>query len=260
MGLTEQLESLGLRAGNLVMVHASMRRVGVRTDALMRAMGSVLGPEGTVMAYVDFEPTDALPGFDPLRSPAAKAHGVLAEAIRQWPGAVRSTNPGASMAAIGARAQWLCDDHPLDYGYGPGTPLARLVEADGKVLLLGSDFDHVTLLHYAEHLARLPNKRVVTSTCEVVSEEGPVEVTIQEFDTSQPVVTSMPEKCFELLTQAFVDAGLAHSGQVGGADSHLISAAQLTRFAVAALERDFGGHSEGRSELPADADPQPPRQ
>ncbi len=74
------------------------------------------------------------------------------------------------------------------------------------MLLLGSAFDHVTLLHYAEHLARLPHKRVVTTTVELDTDEGPVEVTLEEFDTSQPIVAAMPEYCFEQLIQAFVDA------------------------------------------------------
>ena len=35
---------------------------------------------------------------------------------------------------MGARAQWLCAEHPLHYGYGPGSPFAKLIEAGGKVL------------------------------------------------------------------------------------------------------------------------------
>jgi len=84
------------------MVHASMRKVGVRIDALIEALLSVLGPDGTLMAYVDFEPTTAVPHFDVRASPALPDYGVLAEAIRRLPGAHRSSNPGASMAAIGA--------------------------------------------------------------------------------------------------------------------------------------------------------------
>ena len=101
------------------------------------------------MAYVDYEKTDDVPYFDPSRSPAASDYGVFAEIVRTWPGAIRSENPGASTVAIGARAAWLCADHPMNYGYGKGSPLDKLVEANGKVLLLGSDLDHVTLLHYA---------------------------------------------------------------------------------------------------------------
>jgi aminoglycoside 3-N-acetyltransferase len=162
---------------------------------------------------------------------------VLAEVIRRWPGAVRSANPGASMAALGARASWLCAEHPLHYGYGPGSPLAKLVEADGQVLLLGSDLDQVTLLHLAEHLARLPGKRVVTS--EVATPEGVLR--LEEFDTSEPVVAGMPPNYFEQVVRAFLASGAGRSGRVGGAEAHLLPAAALVRFAVDQMEREFGG-------------------
>ena len=58
--------------------------------------------------------------------------------LRTTPGARRSGNPGASMAALGGRAEWFTADHALDYGYGPQSPLGKLVEADGKTLMLGA--------------------------------------------------------------------------------------------------------------------------
>lgn len=234
--LTDDLAALGLQPGDLVMVHASMRAVGGRAETVVQAILDVLGPDGTLMVYVDFEPTEEVPEFDLARSPAMGDHGVLAEVVRRWPGAIRSANPGASMVAVGARAAWLCADHPLSYGYGPGTPLARLVEAQGKVLLLGSHLEHVTLLHHAEHLARLPNKRVIHVTYRIGGET----VEIEEFDTSDGVVEGMPEGYFGDVLRAFLATGQAQAGPVGGARALLMSAAGLTRFAVEAMERTFG--------------------
>lgn len=218
------------------MVHASMRAVGGRAEDVVSALLEVLGPRGTLMAYVDFEPTADVPGFDLAASPASASHGVLAEVFRRWPGAVRSANPGASMVAIGERATWLCADHPVDYGYGPGTPLARLVEARGHVLLLGSHFDHVTLLHHAEHLARLPGKRIVRHVIPC----GERELTIEEYETSEPIVASMPYAYFDHVVRAYVATGAARVGPVGGATSHLLGAADLVAFAVAMMEREHG--------------------
>lgn len=235
--LARELQQLGIQGGDAVMVHASMRAVTGRAEDVVHALLEVLGVEGTVMAYVDFEPTNEVPTFDPDASPAMRDHGVLAEVVRRWPGAVRSTNPGASMAAIGARAHHLCADHPLQYGYGPGTPLAKLVAMDGKVLLLGSHFDHVTLLHHAEHLARIPGKRV--TRYEVATSSGSI-LRLEEFDTSEGVVEAMPERYFDTVIRAFLESGHARSGQVGGATAQLLDARALTAFAVARLERDFG--------------------
>ena len=224
------------------MVHASLRAVGPiagRAATLVEALLGVLGAEGTLMAYVDYEKTDDMPYFDPSRSPAASDYGVFAEIVRTWPGAIRSRNPGASTVAIGARAAWLCADHPMNYGYGEGSPLAKLVEAKGKVLLLGSDLDHVTLLHYAEHRADLPNKRVIRVTEPVIVEGQVREVTIEEFDTSDPILSEMPPHYFEQIMSEFIATGRARSGRVGQALSHLFSAPELVAFAIEKMEREF---------------------
>ena len=60
---------------------------------------------------------DVIP-FDPLTSRATRHYGILPEFLRTTPGAVRSGNPGASIAALGAKAGWMTKDHPHDYGYG----------------------------------------------------------------------------------------------------------------------------------------------
>jgi aminoglycoside 3-N-acetyltransferase len=144
------------------------------------------------------------------------------------------------MVAVGARAEWLCSNHPMNYGYGPGTPLAKIYQAGGKVLLLGSHFDHVTILHYAEHCARLPNKRVITRTDRILNNGTLSEVSIEEFDTSELVCAGMPQNYFELIVRAFMENGSIGQGQVGGASSFLLPAHALVDFAVKKMEAEFG--------------------
>lgn len=241
MTLQHDLQALGLPRGGAVMVHASMRAVGQRAEVLVEALLDQLGPAGTLLAYVDFELTEQVPKFDRLRSPAAFDYGVLAEVIRRWPGAQLSFNPGARMAALGAHAAWFTDDHPLIDGYGPGSPLWKLVEVGGEVLLLGSDPDQVTLLHYAEVLARIPNKRRVRHV--YPTQDGPTLIA-EEFDTASGVVAQMPDRYFARIIEQALDRGLARSGPVGGALAHRFSARALVALAVELLERDFGAPAD----------------
>jgi aminoglycoside 3-N-acetyltransferase len=144
--LSKQLKAIGLRAGHAVMVHASMRSVGPLLngpDALIGAVLDEISQEGTLLCYVNWDehyedvldqagrlPNELkieIPPFDPLASRASRDHGVFAEFVRTTPRAKRSANPGASVAAIGAKAEWFTADHPLDYGYGPNSPFAKLV-------------------------------------------------------------------------------------------------------------------------------------
>jgi aminoglycoside 3-N-acetyltransferase len=241
--LKHDFQSIGVRAEDSLMVHASLRSVGPvegRAKGLVRALLSAIGEGGTLLAYVDFEATDDIPYFDSQKSPANSEHGVLAEVIRTWPGTVRSLNPGASMVAIGGRSNWFCKDHPMNYGYGPGTPLSRLVDVGGKILLLGSDFNHVTILHFAEHCAKLPNKRVIKRLDKALSEGAIIDIEIEEFDTSNPVVSSMPDDYFARITRQFVDAGYAQTGRVGLAPSVLLPAREFVSYAINMMEREFG--------------------
>ena len=242
--LAQDLLNLGVHAVETLMVHASLRAIGPiegGAQSLVEALLDATAPGGNAMAYVGFEPTNAVPYFDPKESPARAEYGVLAETIRGHPHAIRSVNPGASMAAIGAQAEWLCGDHPLNYGYGPGSPLEKLVQLNGKVLLLGSNLDHVTLLHFAEYIAPLSGKRVVHREFQLRgSDATPKTITVEEFDTSKPVLNTMPEKLFEQITLSFIANRAIHPGLVGAAHSYLLPAKELVEFAVDTLVKQFG--------------------
>jgi aminoglycoside 3-N-acetyltransferase len=241
------------------MVHAAMSRVGQLLsgpDTLIGALLDAVGPSGTILAYTDWDGAyDELldedgrvlpdwrihiPPFDPAASRAIRDNGVLAEFIRTTPGARRSDNPGASVAAIGARAEWLTADYPLDYGYGEGSPFAKLVEVGGKVLMVGAPLDTMTLLHHAEHLAQVPSKRL--RRYEVpLSRSGGVEWRlIEEFDTSDPVVPGLDDDYFGLIVREFLAGGQGRQGLIGKAPSVLVDAPSICTFAVAWLERHAG--------------------
>jgi aminoglycoside 3-N-acetyltransferase len=146
------------------------------------------------------------------------------------------------VAALGARAEWITADHPLQYGYGVGSPLAKLVDAEGKVLLLGSPFDTVTLLHYAENVARVPDKRVVRYRAPMLEGGKRVWKEVEEFDTSNGIVDWKGEDYFGLITRQFIaenGTGVS-SHRVGHAETHLLDAGRLHRFGVAWMERNLG--------------------
>lgn len=256
--LRHDLHALGVRPGDLVMIHAAMSKVGRLLngpDVLVDALRDAVGPDGTIMAYVDWDGAyedlldakgrvpeiwrDHIPPFHPAISRAIRDNGVLAEFIRTTPGARRSGNPGASVAALGVMADWLTADHPLDYGYGEETPFARLVEAAGKVLMVGAPLDTMTLLHHAEHLARISGKRVRRAEVPLATSDGTKWRMIEEFDTGDPVVDGLAEDYFAEIVQAFLDSGRGTRGKVGAAESILVDAAPICAFGVDWLESRF---------------------
>lgn len=253
--LARDLAALGVVAGDTVMVHAGLRALGAMiggADTLLHALLEAVGPDGTLMAYTDWEaPYEALkdlegrvpaahragiPAFDPAASRAIRENGFWPELLRTTPGAVRSASPGPSCAALGARAEWLVVDHPLDYGYGPGSPFAKLVEACGKVLMAGAPRDTMTLLHHAEHLADIPGKRV--QRYDVPFPDGWRR--IEEFDTGNPVVAGLAEDYFATVVTGFLATGHGAVGPLGSGEAVLVPAAEMVAFAVRWLEARVG--------------------
>lgn len=257
--LAADIAALGVRAGDTVMVHAAMRRVGPLLngpDALSHGLLDVVGPDGTMMVYAGWESPhfdllddegrmpnawrDHVPGFDPAASRAVRLNGVIAEFVRTMPGAHRSGNPGASMAAIGGKAAWITADHPQDYGYGPGSPLAKLVELGGRVLMVGAPWDRLTLVHHADHLARIPGKRLVRVEVPFASPGGAIWRFIEEFDTDEPVHPALPDDYIERIVTAFVAQGNGTQGRIGDAPSLLVEAAAVVAFAADWVEQWVG--------------------
>ena len=187
--LTSDLQAIGVEPGQTIMLHVSVRAIGWiigGPHVLIDAILACVGDSGTLMMYAAWEERPEhferwseerkraflreCPPFVPERSRANRKWSILTEYLRTWPGACRSGNPGASMVAVGARAGWLTADHSLQYGYGPRSPLGRLCEVDGRVLQIGVSPQTATLIHHAEHLARLPDKRKFTYTAPLLRE------------------------------------------------------------------------------------------
>jgi aminoglycoside 3-N-acetyltransferase len=230
------------------MVHAGLRTLGPivgGVNTLVHALLDTVGPGGTLVAYVDFEPffedrDHEIPVFGKRIAPAARDHGVLHETLRVWPGALRSDHPDAGVVALGARAAWIVHEHPFQYGYGPGTPFARVLEAQGKIAMLGAPLDTITLLHHAEHLAHIPDKRIVTYRRLMPGIHGPEWITFEEFDTAEPVHASLPENCFEQIARAYLATSRGAVGPVGQGTATLLESRELVDFGVAWLEERLG--------------------
>ncbi len=260
--LIADLTTLGVQPGSVLMLHTRLSSLGFvigGADTVVAALLELLGPGATLVAMTGWE-HDAFdfdewtparqeayrsdpPAFDPDVSEARGDYGRLPERIRTWPGARNSTHPEARFSAIGHRAGWITAGQPMNYPQGPGSPLAKLVEARGYVLMLGAPLETITLLHHAEDIAHVPNKKIVRYSCPVKTPSGVQWVEIEDIDTSLGAFpyreVTGDRDAFEVIAEEALAAGIGVRGPVGESTSHLFPAPELVGFATSWVERHF---------------------
>ncbi len=166
--LKSALDSLGLKDAPVI-AHASLRSFGeveggapMVVQAFVDSFGGVVmpthtyktmlvpqaGPDNNAMDYGKPDPFNAEPEFFTPHMPADVLMGVLPEALRQRPGAKRSSHPILSFAGFNADAMLATQTlkEPL-------APIQALAEENGWVVLAGVDHTVNTSMHAAEKLA-----------------------------------------------------------------------------------------------------------
>jgi aminoglycoside 3-N-acetyltransferase len=256
--LEHDLRALGIAAGDVVMLHASVKSIGWIVggpEVVLHAIMNVLGTSGTLMMMAGWEDypykleewdedrrqayLEFCPAFDPHSSRANwREMSILAEYLRTTPGATRSAHPISSYTAWGADAAELTRDHVFQYHHGLNSPLARFCHLGGKVLLLGDLFENITLLHHAEHLAAVPNKRVVRYQMPVLQDGKRVWINLEEYDTSKGIA-DWSEDYFAVIGESFLEDSLGKSGRVGHAPAHVYDAHQLLAYGIAWMETNL---------------------
>jgi hypothetical protein len=116
--ICEALRHVGVKAGDHLLVHSSLRAVGPidgGVDAMVDGLLDAVGPDGT-LAMPSFHYTRPLPEpwFDPATTPGKT--GWLTEVFRRRPGVLRSLHPAHSVSAIGPRAASFLADHRTSFG------------------------------------------------------------------------------------------------------------------------------------------------
>lgn len=273
--LVAHLRTLGLSRGDTVMVHASVRSVGEVAggpDQIHLAIKDAIGDEGTMLMYascpqyydevgrgtlapeVEAELREKLPPFDALTARSARDNGALVELLRTYPGS-RVNDHVVRFVVRGARAEHLLSPQPWEYAYGAGSLLERFLALDGKILMLGSDHDTVTFLHYTEHVGHFPGKRVIRYQVPVLADGARVWRWTSEVDTSDGGAhPHWPDRFFARIVDEHLRATRNRGGRVGDAPSWVMSARALHEHALPIMTRiahDAGAAKELAEETKA---------
>lgn len=248
--LSRDFEALGVEPGMCLLVHCSMSNIGWipgGAQLLVETLLDYLGKDGTLMVPthtthlsdpITWEappvPADwidpvrnGFPAFDPHKTPT-RGMGILPETVRRWPGAVRSNHPHTSFCAIGVRADELMADHALSSPMGTGSPLQKLCDIDGSVLLLGVGYGNNSCFHLAEDF--LDNAPRIIDGAPLLQNGKSVWT---KFDS-----IAYDDEGFEQCGADFEKSNTTRKGKIGNGDCHLFSTRTAVDFAKTWLRQN----------------------
>ncbi len=203
------LKSLGLKKGDIVLLHSSFLSLGKVENGpseVIKAFLSVIGKTGTLL----------VPVFGKL--------GILTEELKKMPGAVISSAPVGTLAAIGPDAEELLANHwAAETAHGMNTPFMRLAEKEGVICLLGVDQDRNTTLHAVEAVLELPYLGSVEKTF-----KNPYGDTVTKTYKFYPG----PHRDFIGIDKILQEADVMNVGTIGRAQVRMIHAAGMVETLV----------------------------
>ena len=245
--IKKDLLNLGVLKGMVLLVHSSLSSLGWVSGGpvgVILALEEALGPEGTlVMPTHSGDLTDpekwenppvpegwkeiirqTMPAFDPDLTPT-RGMGIISETFRKQAGVLRSDHPHVSFTARGKQAEFITGSHGLHFGLGEDSPLARVYELEGWILLLGVGHECNTSVHLAEFRADFPGKKEIQQGAPILQDGVRRWVKLNELEEKS--------EDFEEIGKAYQKSGgKILTGQVGNAQVELIPQQDLVDFSV----------------------------
>lgn len=243
--LVRFIKNLGVQEGDTLLVHSSLSATGWvcgGAETVIQALLEVVGSTGTLVMPThtasNTEPShwsnppvppswwqeirDTMPAFDPVKTPSYQM-GSIPELFRTWEGTFRSNHPVGSFAARGQKAQFLVDEHPFEEMFGEHSPVGKLYEVGGKILLWGVHYDRCTSLHLAEYRASFEKSMIW---------EGCAQMMEGERVWHKYEMQSLKTDDFINIGGAYEKTGLIQKEKLGNGLVRLIPQKPLVDFAV----------------------------
>lgn len=170
-------EELGFEKGDTVLVHNSLMNFGIPQDIPLQELPrkiyedlvAVLGKEGTIVVPAfnfDFCKGTA---FNRQETPS-KSMGVFSEFVRKLPESRRTTHPMQSVAVVGKARDFLVEEDTFS-AFSDNSAFDKLTQLNTKILLLGADFNSISMIHWVEERKNVPYRYWESFSAEYMDSE-----------------------------------------------------------------------------------------
>ncbi len=250
--LKRDFEALGVKPGAIMIVHSSLSKIGWTVGgsvSVIRALMHALTPEGTLVMPTfssdNSEPSKwenpsvpegwwdtirkEMPAFEPKITPT-RGMGTIVDTFRNWPNVLRSNHPTSSFAAWGKNAKFITENHELIGDLGEGSPISRMYELNGQILLIGVSHENNSSIHLAEYRSDFPGKKFVKTGCAILVNNQRKWVEWEQLDVDSDD--------FEQLVKDFESKINYKPGKIGKAATRLISLRAIIDFGVEWLKKN----------------------
>lgn len=250
--LVSEFAKLGITPGMTLIAHASLSSMGWvcgGAAAVILSLEQVLTDDGTlIMPAHSGDLSDPknwgnpavpeswwetirkeMPCFDKELTPT-RGIGTIPEAFRKQKSVIRSSHPQVSFAAWGKNKEYLIQDNHYEYALNRSSPLGRIYELNGWIVLIGVGHDNNTSLHLAEYMARYGKKEIVMNGMPVF------ENNIKKWKEYEDIDISSDD--FSEIGKDYEREHEIQIGKVGSATCRLINQRSLVDFAVNWMEKN----------------------
>jgi aminoglycoside 3-N-acetyltransferase len=216
--IVEGLRRLGVRLGDIIQVHSSLSALGYveeGAEGVVDALLEAVGPSGTVM----------VPTFNHGRAEVydwrttPSVNGAVTEALRRLPEAMRSVHPTHPYSAIGPRAEYLVQGHLEVETFDRLSPLGKLADLGGAVVLLGVGMRANTAAHIGETIARVPCLGFGEYPRKILNDAGEVVPATSVVWRDGPCLIE-----WDPLEARMRSAGMIRDGRIGDGEVHWMRA------------------------------------
>lgn len=247
--LKDQLESMGLKGDETILIHSSMKAIGAvdgGADTVLDAWMEYFKDGLFLLPTHTWKTVNAdNPVYNPYTTPSCV--GLLTNMFMKRDGVIRSLHPTHSMSGYGKNAaEYLAGEEYNNTPCTPGGCYDRLKEVGGKVLLVGVGHERNTYIHSVEEVLNVPNRlsdmpmELVIELQEESNNSGKLppynrdegwkkhtdnklcrKVYVRKhYNAQQPHIS----EDFAKLNQIFLDSGVVRKVKFGDADSLLCDA------------------------------------